>query len=95
MNTTVIGKWTDIFGLVIAVLAGIFFQPAQGALGAIARLLNVTLEDKRGFLFAAIVFTLSATALNTLFIVRTGLLQDTGIFHLKSPPVGGLEILRI
>ena len=72
MNTTVIGKWTVIFDLVIAVLAGIFFQPTWGALGVIVGLPNVTVEDTRGFLLAAIALTLSATALNTLLIVRMG-----------------------
>jgi len=51
--------------LVIAVLAGIFFQPAWAIwvlaiLGVIVGLLNVTAEDTRGFLLAAIALTLSA-----------------------------------
>ena len=62
-------------------LAGIFFQPTWGGLGVIEGLLNVTVEDTRGFLLAAIALTLSATALNTLLIVRTGFLQGTGLFH--------------
>ena len=40
-------------------------------LGVIGGLLNVTAEDTRGFLLAAIALTLSATALNTLPIVGT------------------------
>jgi len=76
MNTAKIGKWAFILGLVIAVLAGLFFQPdwaiwVLAALGVIVGLLNVTAEDTRGFLLAAIALTLSATALNTLPIVGT------------------------
>jgi hypothetical protein len=76
MNTATIGKWAFIVGLVIAVLAGLFFQPAWAIwilaiLGVIVGLLNVTAEDTRGFLLASIALTLSATALNTLPIVGT------------------------
>jgi len=60
------------------VLAGIFFQPAWATwvlatLGVIVGLLNVTVEDTRGFLLAAIALTLSASALNTIPIVGTAL----------------------
>jgi ATP synthase protein I len=76
MNTAKIGKWAFILGLVIAVLAGLFYQPAWSIwvlaiLGVIVGFLNVSAEDTRGFLLAAIAFTLSATALNTLPIVGT------------------------
>jgi hypothetical protein len=62
--------------LVITVLAGVFFQPiwaiwVLATLGVIVGLLNVTVEDTRGFLLAAIALTLSATTLNTLPIVGT------------------------
>ena len=78
MNTAKIGKWAFIGGLVVAVLAGLFFQPGWAVwvlaiLGVIVGLLNVTAEDTRGFLLAAIALTLSATALNTLPIVGTAL----------------------
>ncbi len=78
MNTATIGKWAFIAGLVIAVLAGLLFQPAWAIwvlaiLGVIVGLLNVTAEDTRGFLLAAIALTLSATALNTIPIVGTAL----------------------
>lgn len=71
MNTATVGKWAFIVGLVIAVLAGLFFQPAWAIwilaiLGVIVGLLNITAEDTRGFLLAAIGLTLSATALNTI-----------------------------
>jgi len=76
MNTANIGKWAFILGLVIAVLAGLFYQPdwalwVLAILGVIVGFLNVTAEDTRGFLMAAIALTLSATALNTLPIVGT------------------------
>jgi len=76
MNTATIGKWAFIIGLVIAVLAGLLFQPTWAiwvlaVLGVIVGFLNVTAEDTRGFLLAAIALTLSATALNALPIVGT------------------------
>ena len=65
INFRVISKWAFIIGLVIAVLAGLFFQPAWAIwvlaiLGVIVGLLSVTVEDTRGFLLAAISLTLSA-----------------------------------
>jgi hypothetical protein len=74
MDTAKIGKWAFVAGLVIAVLAGIFLQPdwaiwVLAILGVIVGLLNVTAEDTRGFLLAAIALTLSATALNTIPVV--------------------------
>jgi hypothetical protein len=78
MNTAKIGKWAFIVGLVIAVLAGLFFQPGWAIwvlaiLGVIVGLLNVTAEDTQSFLLASIALTLSATALNTVPIVGTAL----------------------
>ena len=78
MNTAKIGKWAFIIGLVVAVLAGLLFQPGWAVwvlaiLGLIVGLLNVTAEDTRAFLLASIALTLSATALNTLPIVGTAL----------------------
>ena len=57
-------------------LAGLFFQPnwalwVLAILGVIVGLLNVTAEETRGFLLAAIALTISATALNTIPIVGT------------------------
>ena len=71
MKIDIIGKWAFIIGLVIAVLAGLFYQPAWALwvlaiMGVIVGLLNITAEDTRGFLLAAIALTLSATALNTI-----------------------------
>ena len=76
MNTANIGKWAFILGLVVAVIAGLFYQPAWAIwvlaiLGVIVGLLNVTGEDTRAFLLAAIALTLSATALNTIPFVGT------------------------
>ena len=78
MDREAIGKWAFIIGLVVAVLAGILFQPGWAIwvlaiLGVIVGLLNVTAEDTRGFLLASIALTLSATALNTLPIVGAAL----------------------
>ena len=76
MKLDIIGKWAFVIGLVISVLAGLFFQPTWAIwllaiLGVIVGLLNVTAEDTRGFLLAAIALTLSATALNTIPVVGT------------------------
>ena len=78
MNRQTIGKWAFIIGLVIAVVAGLFFQPGWAIwvlaiLGVIVGLLNVTAEETRGFLLASIALTLSATALNTLPVLGTAL----------------------
>jgi uncharacterized membrane protein YdbT with pleckstrin-like domain len=78
MNREMVGKWAFIIGLVVAVLAGILFQPGWAIwvlaiLGVIVGLLNVTAEETRGFLLASIALTISATALNTLPIVGTTL----------------------
>ncbi|OGO23295.1 MAG: hypothetical protein A2Y54_10125 [Chloroflexi bacterium RBG_16_51_16] len=76
MNWETIGKWAFIIGLVIAVLAGLFFQPGWAIwvlaiLGVIVGLINVTVEETRGFLLASIALTLSATALNTIPVIGT------------------------
>ena len=76
MNTAKIGKWAFIAGLVIAVLAGLFYQPdwaiwVLAILGVIVGVINVAAEDTRNFLLAAIGLTLSATALNATPIVGT------------------------
>jgi uncharacterized membrane protein YjjP (DUF1212 family) len=78
MNRETIGKWAFILGLVIAVLAGLFFQPdwaiwVLAVLGVIVGFLNVTGEDTRSFLLAAIALTLSATALNTIPFLGTSI----------------------
>jgi zinc transporter ZupT len=78
MNRETIGKWAFIVGLVIAVLAGLLFQPdwaiwVLAILGVIVGLVNITAEETRGFLLASIALTLSASALNTLPILGTAL----------------------
>ena len=78
MNRETVGKWAFIGGLVVAVLAGLFFQPTWAiwilaVLGVIVGLLNITAEETRGFLLASIALTLSATALNTVPIIGTAL----------------------
>ena len=78
MNCQFIGKWAFIAGLVLAILAGLLFQPGWAIwvlaiLGVIVGLLNITAEETRGFLLASIALTISATALNTLPIIGTAL----------------------
>jgi hypothetical protein len=74
MRLAAVGRWAFAIGLVVAVLAGLLFQPTWAIwvlaiLGVIVGVLNVTAEDTRGFLLAAIALTLSATALNTIPVV--------------------------
>jgi hypothetical protein len=76
MNRQFIGKWAFIAGLVLAVLAGLLFQPGWALwvlaiLGVIVGFLNIAAEETRGFLLASIALTLSATALNTLPVLGT------------------------
>ena len=78
MNRQFIGKWAFVVGLVLAVLAGLLFQPGWALwvlaiLGVIVGFLNIAAEETRGFLLASIALTLSATALNTLPIIGTAL----------------------
>ena len=78
MKLATIGKWAFIVGLVLAVLAGLFFQPGWAIwvlaiLGVIVGLLNITVEETQGFLLASVALTLSATALNTLPVIGTAL----------------------
>ncbi len=78
MNRERIGKWAFIIGLVIAVVAGLLFQPegviwVLAILGVLVGFLNVAAEETRGFLLASIALTLSATALNTLPVFGTAL----------------------
>ena len=78
MKIAIIGKLAFIISLVIAVIAGYIFQPTWAVwvlaiLGVIVGLLNVSAEDTRGFLLAAIALTLSATALNTVPVLGTAL----------------------
>jgi hypothetical protein len=78
MNRKTVGKYAFVIGLVIAVLAGLFFQPTWAIwilaiLGLIVGLLNISAEETQGFLLASIALTLSATALNSIPIVGTAL----------------------
>jgi hypothetical protein len=71
MNLATVGKWALIAGLVLAGVGGLFFHVAWvvwvlAILGVIVGLLNITAEDTRSFLLAAIAFVLSATALNAI-----------------------------
>jgi hypothetical protein len=63
-----LGRWLFIAGLVIAILAGLFFNFGWvtwvlAVLGLVVGLLNVTSAETQGFLLASIAFALSATAL--------------------------------
>jgi hypothetical protein len=66
-----VGKWAFIAGLVLAVVAGLGFQATWMAwvlvvLGLVVGFLNVTAQESRGFLLAAIGLMLSATAVQTI-----------------------------
>ena len=78
MNRQFLGKWAFIAGLILAVLAGLLFQPGWALwvlaiLGVIVGFLNIAAEETRGFLLASIALTISATALNTLPVLGTAL----------------------
>jgi len=83
MKIATIGKWAFIVGLVLAIVAGIFFQVewvvwVLAILGVIVGFLNVSTEDTHGFLLAAIALTLSAAALNTIPLLGTVLKNILG-----------------
>lgn len=66
-----IGKWAFIVGLVLAVGAGLGVQATWIAwvlvvLGLVVGFLNVTAQESRGFLLAAIGLMLSATAVQSI-----------------------------
>lgn len=66
-----VGKWAFIAGLVLAVVAGLGVQATWIAwvlvvLGLVVGFLNVTAQESRGFLLAAIGLMLSATAVQTI-----------------------------
>ena len=78
MDRAKIGRWAFVLGLVIAVLAGLFFQPnwaywVLAILGVIVGLLNIAAEETRGFLVAAIALILSATALDMVPVLGRAL----------------------
>jgi hypothetical protein len=66
-----IGKWAFIVGLVLAGVAGFGIQATWIAwvlvvLGLVVGFLNVTAQESRGFLLAAIGLMLSATAVQSI-----------------------------
>lgn len=71
VNLATVGKWAFIVGLIIAGIAGLFFEAAWVVwvlvlLGVVVGLLNITAEEVEHFLLAAIAFLLSATALGAI-----------------------------
>lgn len=71
MNLATFGKWIFILGLILAVLAGLFYQPpwaiwVLAVLGVIVGLLNISSDETGGFLLGGIALMLSATALNEI-----------------------------
>lgn len=84
-----IGRWLFLAGLVIAVLAGLFFSGLGwvtwilAILGLVVGFLNVTGEEAKGFLLAGIAFILTATALQSVPVVGyylTGILNFVVVF---------------
>ena len=69
MRSAMLGRWAFIVGLVLAVVAGLFFFEAAWvlwvlvSLGVIVGLLNITHKQTQSFLLASIALALSATAL--------------------------------
>jgi hypothetical protein len=69
-----VGKWAFIVGIVLAVLAAFVTQVgwiywALAVLGLVVGFLNVTAEETRGFLLAAIALILSATAVQGIPLI--------------------------
>jgi zinc transporter ZupT len=72
--TGTIGKWAFIIGLILAVLAGLFFDAAWvfwvlAVFGVVVGLFNVTTAETQNFLLASIALTISASALNGIPLV--------------------------
>jgi hypothetical protein len=69
-----VGKYAFILGIVLAVAAGLL-QPASwmfwglAVLGIIVGFLNVTAEETKGFLIAAIALILSASAVQQIPLI--------------------------
>lgn len=66
-----LGKWAFIAGIVLAVIAAFLTQVSWiywvlAVLGVIVGFLNVTAEETRGFLLAAIALILSATSVQAI-----------------------------
>lgn len=65
-----VGKYAFIVGILVALIAGVFVVPwapaALAVLGVVVGLLNISAEDTRGFLLAAIGLMMSATALDVM-----------------------------
>lgn len=62
-----IGRWLFIAGLILAVVAGLFLQEAWttwvlAVLGLVVGFFNITEEETKGFLIAAIALNVSASA---------------------------------
>jgi hypothetical protein len=97
----VIGKWVFIVGLVLSIIAGLFFQAAWvvwvlALLGVVVGLLNVTGKETQGFLIAAIAFTVAATALNGIPFIGgliTSILSYIGAFVSGAMVVVALKAL--
>jgi hypothetical protein len=69
-----VGKWAFIGGIVLAVIAAFVTQLswiywALAVLGVIVGFLNVTAEESRGFLLAAVALILSASAVQAIPLV--------------------------
>ncbi len=69
-----LGKWAFIIGIVLAVIAAFVTQVAWiywilAVLGLIVGFLNITAEESRGFLLAAIGLILSATAVQGIPLI--------------------------
>ena len=74
MDTSQVGRWAFIVGLVLAVLLGFitlgtWVAVVLAVLGLIVGFLNVSGSESQGFLIAAIALTASAAAVISLPIV--------------------------
>jgi hypothetical protein len=75
-----LGKWAFIIGILLAVIAAFLTQVSWiywvlAVLGLVVGFLNITAEETRGFLLAAIALILSATAVQGIPLIGQAVTQ--------------------
>lgn len=96
-----VGRWAFILGMVIAVVAGLGFEPIWSAwvlavLGLVVGFMNVTSAETQGFMLSAIGLMLSATAVQMLpFVgdVLTAIMVNLVVFIAPAVLVVALKTL--
>jgi hypothetical protein len=78
-----LGKWAFIVGIILSVIAGFVIQFgwiywALAVLGLVVGFLNITAEETKGFLLAAIALVLSASSVQGIPLVGEVVTQIMG-----------------